>query len=62
VLRRLGCRLAQGYLLGRPLPFDAVEQLVRRGRVAGGPSVVAVPAPSGAAGRRAARAVLTGRG
>jgi diguanylate cyclase (GGDEF)-like protein len=45
VLRRLGCRLAQGYLLGRPLPFDAVEQLVRRGRVPGGPSVVAVPAP-----------------
>lgn len=43
VLRRLGCRHAQGYLLGQPLPFDAVEQLVRRGRVPGGPPVVALP-------------------
>ncbi len=29
-LRRLGCRLAQGYTLSRPLPADELEELVRK--------------------------------
>jgi diguanylate cyclase (GGDEF)-like protein len=44
VLRRLGCRTAQGYLLGLPAPAAEHEELVRRGRIEGGPSVVAVHA------------------
>jgi diguanylate cyclase (GGDEF)-like protein len=44
VLRRLGCRTAQGYLLGLPAPAAEHRELVRRGRIEGGPSVVAVHA------------------
>jgi len=29
-LQRLGCRIAQGYMFGRPLPFDATIELLRR--------------------------------
>ena len=32
-LRRLGCRTAQGYLLGRPAPVHALHGLVERGSV-----------------------------
>ena len=35
VLRRLGCRTAQGYLLGRPAPAAELEDIVRRGTVEG---------------------------
>ena len=35
VLRRLGCRTAQGYLLGRPAPAAELEEQVRRGTVDG---------------------------
>jgi EAL domain-containing protein (putative c-di-GMP-specific phosphodiesterase class I) len=44
VLRRLGCRTAQGFLLGAPGPAEQQVELVRRGRIVGGPSVVAVHA------------------
>jgi EAL domain-containing protein (putative c-di-GMP-specific phosphodiesterase class I) len=44
VLRRLGCRTAQGYLLGAPGPAEQHHELVRRGRIVGGPSIVAVHA------------------
>ncbi|MCW2569973.1 MAG: sensor-containing diguanylate cyclase/phosphodiesterase, partial [Frankiales bacterium] len=43
ILRRLGCRLAQGYLFGRPMTHTALAPLVRAGRVPGGASVVAIP-------------------
>ena len=39
-LRRCGCRLAQGYLLGRPTDADSVAALVRAG------GVLAAPGPS----------------
>jgi EAL domain-containing protein (putative c-di-GMP-specific phosphodiesterase class I) len=44
VLRRLGCRIAQGYMLGAPGPACDHVDLVRRGRIVGGPSVLAAHA------------------
>ena len=42
-LRQLGCRQAQGYLLGRPAASDDLERVVARGRVEGGPVLSALP-------------------
>ncbi len=41
VLRRLGCRFGQGYLLGRPLDGRSMERLLRAS--AGGPDVPSPP-------------------
>ena len=42
-LRVLGAHVAQGYLLGRPAPAAALEQVVRRGRVGWSPPPVVIP-------------------
>jgi diguanylate cyclase (GGDEF)-like protein/PAS domain S-box-containing protein len=45
-LRRLGCTLAQGFFYSRPVPVDAIEQILRSGRPLGGTGVVeSVAAP-----------------
>ena len=51
-LRRIGCRLGQGYLLSRPVPYDELEALLGAGAL---PLVPPQPQPGAAAFVPAAR-------
>ena len=49
MLKNLGCELAQGYLYSKPVPGEAIEQLLRENRAAGVSVKAAKAASSGLA-------------